>query len=54
MERLGLGYETLCEVNPRLVYAAITGFGDPRSGESPYNDWPAFDVMAQAMGGMMA
>jgi crotonobetainyl-CoA:carnitine CoA-transferase CaiB-like acyl-CoA transferase len=52
MERLGLGYETLCEGNPRLVYAAIRGFGDPRSGASPYADWPAYDVVAQAMGGI--
>jgi crotonobetainyl-CoA:carnitine CoA-transferase CaiB-like acyl-CoA transferase len=54
MDRLGLGYESLHEINPRLVYGAIRGFGDPRSGESPYNDWPAFDVVAQAMGGMMS
>lgn len=53
MERLGLSYETLREINPRLVYAAIRGFGDPRSGVSPYVDWPAYDVVAQAMGGMM-
>ena len=52
MERLGLGYETLREGNPRLVYAAIRGFGDPRSGKSPYADWPAYDVVAQAMGGI--
>jgi formyl-CoA transferase len=53
MERLGLGYETLAALNPRLVYGAIRGFGDPRTGASPYADWPAFDVIAQAMGGMM-
>ncbi len=53
MERLGLGFEVLAQINPRLVYGAIRGFGDPRSGESPYNDWPAFDVVAQAMGGIM-
>lgn len=53
MERLGLSYETLREINPRLVYGALRGFGDPRGGESPYVDWPAFDVVAQAMGGMM-
>lgn len=53
MERLGLGYEALAELNPKLVYAAIRGFGDPRTGESPYKDWPAYDVIAQAMGGMM-
>jgi crotonobetainyl-CoA:carnitine CoA-transferase CaiB-like acyl-CoA transferase len=53
MERLGLGYEALAKINPRLVYGAIRGFGDPRSGQSPYNDWPAFDVVAQAIGGIM-
>ena len=54
MERLGLGYEVLREVNPRLVYGALRGFGDKRTGASPYVDWPAFDVVAQAMGGIMA
>jgi crotonobetainyl-CoA:carnitine CoA-transferase CaiB-like acyl-CoA transferase len=53
MDRLGLSYESLREDNPALVYAAIRGFGDPRTGESPYVDWPAFDVVAQAMGGLM-
>jgi crotonobetainyl-CoA:carnitine CoA-transferase CaiB-like acyl-CoA transferase len=47
MERLGLSYESLAEVNPRLVYAAIRGFGDPRTGASPYANWPAYDVAAQ-------
>jgi crotonobetainyl-CoA:carnitine CoA-transferase CaiB-like acyl-CoA transferase len=54
MERLGLGYEALAKLNPALVYAAIRGFGDPRSGESPYVDWPSYDVVAQAMGGLMS
>jgi crotonobetainyl-CoA:carnitine CoA-transferase CaiB-like acyl-CoA transferase len=54
MERLGIGYEVLHEVNPRLVYAALRGFGDKRTGASPYGEWPAFDVVAQAMGGIMA
>jgi crotonobetainyl-CoA:carnitine CoA-transferase CaiB-like acyl-CoA transferase len=53
-ERLGIGWETLHALNPRLVYAAIRGFGDPRTGESPYVDRPAFDVVAQAMGGLMS
>jgi len=53
MERLGLAYETLVERNPRLVYAAIRGFGDPRTGASPYTDWPAYDIVAQAMGGLV-
>ncbi|MGB3071840.1 MAG: CoA transferase [Ottowia sp.] len=53
MDRLGLSYETLRERNPKLVYASIRGFGDPRTGKSPYSEWPAFDVVAQAMGGLM-
>jgi crotonobetainyl-CoA:carnitine CoA-transferase CaiB-like acyl-CoA transferase len=53
MDRLGLSWETLREHNPRLVYATVRGFGDPRSGASPYCDWPSFDVVSQAMGGMM-
>lgn len=53
MERLGLSYETLRESNPRLVYGTVRGFGDPRSGASPYAEWPAYDVVSQAMGGMM-
>jgi len=54
MERLGLGYEELKSINPRLVYGALRGFGDARGGPSPYVDWPAYDVVAQAMGGIMA
>ncbi len=54
MDRLGIGYEVLSEVNPRLVYGALSGFGDRRTGESPFGTWPAFDVVAQAMGGIMA
>jgi formyl-CoA transferase len=54
MERLGLGYETLAKINPRLVYGTIRGFGDPRSGRSPYAEWPAYDIVAQAMGGIIA
>ncbi|HEX5365858.1 MAG TPA: CoA transferase [Acidimicrobiales bacterium] len=53
MDRLGVGYEALHARNPRLVYGAIRGFGDPRTGESPYVDWPAYDVVAQAMGGLV-
>lgn len=53
MDKLGLGYESLAAENPRLVYGALRGFGDPRTADSPYVDWPAFDVTAQAMGGIM-
>jgi crotonobetainyl-CoA:carnitine CoA-transferase CaiB-like acyl-CoA transferase len=54
MDRLGLSYEELQQENPRLVYAAIRGFGDPRTGASPYTDWPALDIVAQAMGGFLS
>ncbi len=53
MDRLGIGYDRLRERNPRLVYAAIRGFGDPRTGPSPYAEWPAFDIVAQCMGGVV-
>ena len=50
MDRLGLGYQKLKELNPNLVYAAITGFG--KTG--PYKGRPAFDFIAQAMSGFMS
>ncbi|MFO7659410.1 MAG: CoA transferase [Candidatus Cloacimonadaceae bacterium] len=50
MEKLGLCYEILQEINPRLIYAASSGFG--HSG--PYSRKPAYDILAQAMGGMMS
>lgn len=54
MDRLGLGYEVLRARNPRLVYTAIRGFGDPRSGANRYVDWPCVDVVAQAFSGVMS
>jgi len=54
MDRLGVGYESLAERNARLVYAAIRGFGDQRTGESPYAQWPSYDIVAQAMGGLVS
>lgn len=53
MERLGLGYATLKNDNPRLVYTSVRGFGDVTGGRSPYMNWPSFDIVAQAMGGWM-
>jgi crotonobetainyl-CoA:carnitine CoA-transferase CaiB-like acyl-CoA transferase len=50
MTRLGLGYEVLQARNPRLVYTSISGFG--QSG--PWSDRPGFDLMAQAMSGVMS
>lgn len=50
MDRLGLGPERLMEMNPRLVYAAGTGYG----WSGPYRDYPAMDLTVQAMSGIMA
>ena len=50
MERLGLGYETLKQHNPRLVYGSGSGYG--RSG--PMKDFPAMDIAVQAMSGLMS
>ncbi len=54
LDRLGVGWDACRARNPRLVYAAIRGFGDARTGASPYAAWPAYDVVAQAMGGVVA
>ena len=54
LDSLGLGFETLHARNRRLVYGAIRGFGDPRTGASPYATWPSYDLIAQAHGGMVA
>ena len=50
MEKLGLGYDVLKEVNPKLVYGCISGFGQ----YGPYHDRPGYDIVAQAMGGLMS
>mgnify|MGYP001159727840 CR=1 FL=1 len=51
--RLGLGYDHLSEVNPGLIYASITGYGDSESLSGPYSDRPANNLAIQAMSGWM-
>ena len=53
MDRLGLAYEVNAARNPKIVYACVRGFGDPRTGESPYADWPSLDAAAQSFGGLV-
>jgi formyl-CoA transferase len=48
--RLGIDYDSLAKVNPRLVYASISGFGQ----DGPYAKRPGFDQIAQGMGGLMS
>ena len=50
MERMGLGYELLHALNPRLIYCSVSGFG--RTG--PYADLGGFDLIAQGMSGLMS
>lgn len=50
MEKLGLGYEEIKKINPKIIYAASSGFG--HSG--PYSKRPAYDGVVQAMGGIMS
>ena len=48
--KLGVDYQALRRVNPRIVYASISGFGQ----DGPYSDRPGFDQIAQGMGGLMS
>jgi crotonobetainyl-CoA:carnitine CoA-transferase CaiB-like acyl-CoA transferase len=48
--RLGIDYATLRKINPRIVYASISGFGQ----DGPYRERPGFDQIAQGMGGLMS
>ncbi len=50
MDRLGLGYETLSAINPRLIYCAISGYGMT----GPLRDRPSFDIVLQAMSGALS
>lgn len=48
-ERIGIGYETMAELNPSLIYCSISGFGQT----GPYSSRGGFDLVAQAMSGLM-
>ena len=50
LERLGLGYDQLRTLNPRLIYAAVSGFGHT----GPWSPKPAYDMIVQALGGLMS
>jgi CoA:oxalate CoA-transferase len=50
MDRLGIGYETLKQVNPRIIYASVTAFGQ----DGPYAHWRGYDILAQAISGYMS
>ncbi len=50
MDRLGIGYEELKKVNPGIVYGCVSGFGH----YGPYSERPGYDIIAQAMGGLMS
>jgi formyl-CoA transferase len=50
MERLGLGEKDMRKTNPRLIYASLTGFG----ADGPMSDWPGYDLIVQAWGGLMS
>ena len=50
MDKLGIGYDALKKINPRIIYGSASGFGNT----GPYRLRPGYDILAQAMGGMMA
>jgi CoA:oxalate CoA-transferase len=54
LTEMGLGYDDLSRDNPGLVYTSITGFGSMDAYLGPYSKRPAYDIVAQAMGGLMA
>ncbi|MFI5253925.1 MAG: CaiB/BaiF CoA transferase family protein [Candidatus Limnocylindrales bacterium] len=53
LDEMGLGYADLSKDNPGLVYVSITGFGSMEGYLGPYSKRPAYDIVAQAMGGLM-
>jgi crotonobetainyl-CoA:carnitine CoA-transferase CaiB-like acyl-CoA transferase len=50
LERSGLGYDDVKQLNPRLIYTSITGFGNT----GPYRDYPGYDTVGQGMSGLLS
>jgi formyl-CoA transferase len=50
IKKLGFGYEEVRKINPAIIYASISGFGQ----YGPYSDRPSYDILSAAMGGLMA
>ena len=53
VDKMGMGYDTLKKINPELIYAAISGFGRLDGFKGPDSHRPAFDIVAEAMSGIM-
>ena len=53
VDKMGIGYDTLKKINPELIYAAISGFGRLDGFKGPDSHRPAFDIVAEAMSGIM-
>ena len=50
MDRMGLGYDVIAAVHPRVIYVSISGFGN--TADTPYRDWPAYASIVEAMSGI--
>ncbi len=53
LDEMGIGYKALSAENPGLIYACISGFGSMEGFQGPYSKRPAYDIIAQAMGGLL-
>ncbi|ATW26089.1 CaiB/BaiF CoA transferase family protein [Candidatus Formimonas warabiya] len=53
LKKMGLGYEDVKEINPKIIYGSVSGFGQMEELKGPYSERPAYDIIIQAMGGLM-
>lgn len=53
IEKLGFSWPEMQQINPKLIYTTISGFGRSDMSQGPYQNWPAFDIVGQAMAGLM-